>query len=127
MASILKKIISGRTSAERHEQLSAERYRALIRREAKIGGELFGPVPAGVRREFFCLDEHTWIWHEEWTDKAGKRQIRTTRYDIRPGAILKAQNGQDYRQVSKREALRLVHAIEQYNKRIRNELYAAYL
>ncbi len=36
--------------------------RDLLRHEAKIGGELFGPLPQGGRREFFCLDEYTWIW-----------------------------------------------------------------
>ena len=38
MASIIKKIISAR-NAQRHEEREAELYRALIRREAKIGGE----------------------------------------------------------------------------------------
>jgi hypothetical protein len=126
MASLIKKIISSR-SAQRHEEREAELYRALIRREAKIGGELFGPVPEGTRREFFCLDEHTWVWHEEWTDQNGQRHIRTTRYDVRPDGILKAQDGQSYQRVSRREAERLQSAVHTYNKRIRSELYAAYL
>lgn len=124
--SILGKITAQKKS-QRQQERSAELYRALIRREAKIGGELFGPVPEGTRREFFCLDEHTWIWHEEWSDKTGQKKIKTTRYDVRPNAILKAQDGLGYSRVSDREALRLVQAIRQYNNRIRNELYAAYL
>ena len=71
--------------------LQAEAYRRAIREEAKVGGKVFGPVPEGVRREFFCLDERTWVWHEEWTDENGKPQIRTTRYDVRPHGIFKAQ------------------------------------
>lgn len=126
MASILKKIIANK-SAQRHEEREAELYRALIRREAKIGGEVFGPIPAGTRREFFCLDERTWIWHEEWVDAHGVRQVRTTRYDIRPNGILKAQDGQNYQPVSPDEALRLREAAKTYNARIRNELYAAYV
>lgn len=126
MASILKKIIASKT-AQRHEEREAELYRALIRREAKIGGEVFGPVPAGTRREFFCLDERTWVWHEEWIDANNKRQIRTTRYDIRPNGILKAQDGQNYQPVGQEEALRLRQAVHTYNTRIRSELYSAYV
>lgn len=126
MAGLLKTLL-GAKSARRHEDREAELYRALIRREARIGGELFGPVPEGVRREFFCLDEHTWIWHEEWTDEQGKRQIRTTRYDIRPNGILKAQGDSGYQRISQSEAERFRQAANEYNNRIRNELYASYI
>lgn len=126
MPSLLKKIIAGR-KAQRRQEREAELYRALIRREAKIGGELFGPIPEGVRREFFCLDERTWVWHEEWTDKSGKRQIRTTRYDVRPTGVLKAQDGRNYQQVSPEEALRLRQAVHTYNQRIRRDLYAQFV
>lgn len=115
------------TRARRHEERQAELYRSLIRREAKLGGELFGQVPHGTRREFFCLDEHTWVWHEEWVDTLGHQQIRTTRYDVRPTGILKAQNGQPYQKVSQEEAVRLVQAIHNYEQKIRTELYTAYL
>jgi hypothetical protein len=123
---LLKKLLTT-NSAQRAQDREAELYRVLIRREAKIGGEIFGAIPEGTRREFFCLDEHTWIWHEEWIDENKNRQVRTTRYDVRPTGILKAQNGQSYQQISKSEASRLREAVEVYNQRIRNELYAAYL
>ena len=87
-------------------QRKAELYRDLIRHEAKIGGELFGAVAPGGRREFFCLDEHTWVWHEEWLEN-GERKIRTTRYDVRPNGILKSQNG-DYKAVASDEARNLM-------------------
>ena len=54
------------------EDRRAELYRNLIRHEAKIGGILFGLVPEGGRREFFCLDARTWVWHEEWIDENGQ-------------------------------------------------------
>ncbi len=123
---LLKKFFAS-NAAQRHAQREANLYSALIRREAKIGGELFGPVAPGGRREFFCLDEHTWIWHEEWVDERGKRQIRTTRYDVRPTGVLKAQDGQGYQRIGQSEALRLREAIIRYDDRVRNELYAAYL
>ena len=123
---IFKKFISAST-AQRHQQREADLYSSLIRREAKLGGEIFGPIAEGARREFFCLDEHTWVWHEEWVDTNSKRQIRTTRYDIRPTGILKAQDGQHYQRISQDEAERLLQAIKTYEHRIRTELYAAYI
>lgn len=108
---------------KREAERQAELYRNLIRHEAKIGGQLFGPVPKGGRREFFCLDEHTWVWHEEWVDERGQRRSRTTRYDIRPTGILKAQNGQHYQYVSEDEAYNLYEAAKKYEKLVNAELY----
>jgi hypothetical protein len=104
----------------------ARAYREAIQEEAKIGGSLFGPIAEGSRREFFCLDEHTWVWHEEWTDASSIRHARTTRYDVRPQGILKAQDGQPYQALSRDEARHLLHAIYQYNQRIDAQL-APYL
>jgi hypothetical protein len=109
------------------ESKQAKLYRDLLRHEAKIGGELFGPVPTGGRREFFCLDKHTWIWHEEWKDKSGNRQIRTTRYDVRDTGIVKVQDGKHYQKVTKAEAQKLLKAAKLYQKRVNNELYKAVL
>ncbi len=123
---ILPKLLRD-NAQQRHQDRETELYRNLIRREAKIGGEIFGPVPAGTKREFFCLDKHTWIWHEEWIDNNGERRVKTTRYDIRPTGVLKAQDGRTYNLVSMEEAERLLEAAKVYERRIRDELYAAYL
>ena len=94
---------------------------AMIRREvkreaAKLGGTVFGPIPAGHRREFFSLDDHTWVWHEEWVDERGIRRVRTTRYDVRPLGIYKAQDGQPYQPVSIEEGNRLCAATREYGR-----------
>ncbi len=119
---MFKKLLKNITS-QRDEDRRADLYRNLIRHEAKIGGQLFGPVQSGVHREFFCLDEHTWVWHEEWTDKNGQQQIRTTRYDVRPNGILKAQDGQ-YQAVKPEEATKLYEAAKLYQQRVETELYS---
>jgi hypothetical protein len=106
------------------EERRARRYRELITKEAKIGGSLFGPVPEGVRREFFCLDERTWVWHEEWTDKDGKKHIVTTRYDVRPNGVLKAQDGQPYRFVEGQEAKHFYKAVRLYAYLAHTQLYS---
>ncbi len=109
--------------AQKREERQAELYRSLIRHEAKIGGQLFGPIPKDHRREFFCLDERTWIWHEEWKDANGQQHTKTTRYDVRPDGILKAQDGQPYQRVELEEARNLRNAAHEYKLRIKNELY----
>lgn len=123
----LSKLAFHRSKQSVLEQKKTAIYRNLLRREAEIGGSLFGPVAKGGKREFFCLDESTWVWHEEWNDAKGQRHVRNTRYDIRPTGILKAQNGQGYRMVSLEEAENLMAAIQTYVTRVKSEVYAAYL
>ncbi len=119
---ILKKTVQQLT-AQREADREAELYRNLIRHEAKIGGKLFGPIPKGHRREFFCLDAHSWIWHEEWIDEQGNPQVRTTRYDIRPTTILKAQDGQPYQKLSAQEAFNFYQATKLYQQQVRSQIY----
>lgn len=119
---MIKKLLKG-VMAQREAERRAQLYRNLIRHEARIGGQLFGEVQPGGRREFFCLDKSTWVWHEEWTDANGHNQSRTTRYDVRPNGILKAQNG-NYQAVAPEEAKRLYQAAKQYQQRVRNEVYS---
>lgn len=106
---------------QKSEERRADMYRALIHHEAKIGGDLFGPIPKDHRREFFCLDEHTWVWHEEWLDKAGKRQIMMTRYDVRPHGIVKSQGGQAYQKLSAVELKNFHRAVKIYRDRVVSE------
>jgi hypothetical protein len=119
---MFKKFV-GTLTAQKEVERKAALYRNLIRHEARIGGKLFGPVRSGGRREFFCLDKHTWVWHEEWVDQHGQRQIRTTRYDIRPDGVLKAQGGQ-YQPVTPAEAKHLYDAMKLYEENVTKELYS---
>lgn len=98
--------------------------RELIQLESKIGAELFGAIPAGNRREFFCLDASTWIWYEEWIDvDSGKRRASTTRYEIHDNGILKVQEGSRYTFLEGSELENLVMAIELYHERVGREIY----
>ena len=92
-------------------------YNDILHYEAKLGGRLFGPVPKGHRREFFCLDRHTWVWLEEWTDQNGQHQSVMTRYHVRPDGILKTQNNQAYQNLG-RDELRKVYAASFYAERV---------
>lgn len=121
--SLVTKLFKGAADQKREERM-AELYRSLLRHEAQIGGQLFGEVPKKHRREFFCLDEHTWVWHEEWLEN-GQRFSKTTRYDVRPDVILKAQDGQPYQVVEEQEARNLVEAARLYKAKVIAELYQA--
>jgi hypothetical protein len=105
-----------RISPRNDQRRQTEAYNSVMRYAAKIGGQLFGPVANGQRREFFCLDEHTWVWHEEWIDTAGHRQTVMTYYHIRPDGILKSQGDQTYRRISRAELYNLYQAVELYEQ-----------
>jgi hypothetical protein len=115
--------INGILALSKHLNNNKQSYRDMIRKEARIGGQLFGPVPKGHRREFFCLDERTWVWHEEWYDQANRLQSKTTRFEVHADRVLKIQNG-EYYQIESDEAINLYKAAQLYNQRIRTELYA---
>lgn len=117
---IFKKFIDNFVKGSEQDR-QATLYRNLIKHEAKIGGQLFGEVPEGRRREFFCLDENTWVWHEEWQVN-GQTNTMTTRYEIRSNGIYKVQHGH-YKPVSDAEARKLIAAAKTYYQRVMNEVY----
>lgn len=104
------------------EQRHINAHRSLLRHLAKLGGGVFGPVPSGVRREFFCLDDRTWVWHEEWYDQSGQHHAITTRYDVRPDGILKSQGVNSYQRLSAEEERNFRSAVEIYGQRSLAEL-----
>lgn len=112
-----------RSTLSPHKNAHVEAYKRMLRQEATIGGKLFGRITEGGRREFLCLDERTWIWHEEWRDDRGRLRIVVTRYDVLPHGICKAQDNQPYQYIGEVEARRLYRAIEIYNEAIDTQLY----
>ncbi len=124
--SILNDIISKVTpTIQKSSKLS---IKDLIKMESKLGGQLFGPIPEGHRREFFCLDEHTWVWYESSTDaQTGKISSLTTRYEIRGDRIIKMQDGQPYRYASLSEAKNLLEAVRRYYSTIVTQIYGRQL
>ena len=99
------------------EERQANFKRSLVQKEAEIGGKLFGPLPKGHKRQFFCLDENTWVWYEEWTDN-GQRKAVTTRYDVRKTGVLKTQEGHPTQVLSDHETVNLVKAAEIYYRKV---------
>jgi hypothetical protein len=100
----------------------ASTYTNLIRKEAAIGGQLFGKTPANVSRSFFCLDEHTWVWHEDITETNGAVRSNIIRYEIRPKQIVKVINKNRYA-LSDNEKQNFYKAVTSYQKKVFSELY----
>lgn len=98
--------------------------RQLIKLESEIGRTLFGEVPVGRTREFFCLDAETWVWYEQWLDENGKEKNHTIRYEIHPKGVLKVQDGgANYSFLSGQELENLSLATQTYKERVARELY----
>jgi len=111
-------------SASKKNKLTEAKKKELIRLESEIGSRLFGEIPSGHRREFFCLDARTWVWYEEWSDNLdGNTQSHTVRYEVRDNGILKSVNGQDYAWVSADEAENLAHAAVLYHQYVSAQVY----
>lgn len=108
--SILPKITPRNDDVQRE----AEVDRQLIRFESQFGRNLFGPVPKDHNRDFFCLDENTWIWHEDWKDAKGQPVVQSTRYVLRPSGAVKSINGHSYQSLSQEESENLYLAIKKY-------------
>jgi hypothetical protein len=106
-----------------HSTLSRLSERELIQRESEIGRELFGPIPKGHQREFFCLDEQTCIWYEAYKDENGKDVELTTRYEIQGDRVLKAQPGGNYSYIEGPELDNLLTAIGMYYERVMRSIY----
>lgn len=96
--------------------------RQLIEMESKIGARLFGPIPAGHRREFFCLDDTSWIWYEEWRQD-GKLQKSTVRYEIQAAGVLKVQQGARYSYLEGSELSNFVSAVKTYHDTVLSVMY----
>ncbi len=122
---ILKKLLTLVTGEQYVEQIPVGKYteRQLIQKESHIGRELFGPIPSDHRREFFCLDAHTWVWHEEWIDiETGQRRTMTTRYEVHENGILKVMNS-TYKFLEGQELQNFYQAVKIYYERNMREVY----
>ncbi|MEI9914111.1 MAG: hypothetical protein WDN66_03990 [Candidatus Saccharibacteria bacterium] len=95
-------------------QRAAAAERQLIHFESQFGRDIFGAIPKDHNRDFFCLDEFTWIWHEDWIDEKGNFKVMSTRYVLRPDGAIKSQNGGAYQKLGDEESNHLFKAIKKY-------------
>lgn len=110
-------------SAQSARPLKSLTERELIEHESVVGRHLFGPIPDGHRREFFCLDDHTWIWHEEWSDEQKKKQQFTTRYEVHQNGVLKVREGGQYQYLEGDELRNFGLAVRLYYEQVMRGIY----
>lgn len=99
--------------------------RELLQLESEIGSKLFGDISVGHRREFFCLDETTWIWYEESMNPKTKKIDRMTiRYEVHENGVLKVQEGARYSFIEGEELANLVAATKMYYEQVARNVYS---
>ena len=92
-------------------------YKTILKHEARLGAKIFSGK-AGVEREFYCLDENTWVWHEGPS---------TVFYKVNPASVYRSNDGVNYRAASRTEAKRLFEAAKIYQKIIQTKVYSSLL
>lgn len=107
------------SAGKRYQQLERE----YIEREARIGAEVFGPIPSGHDRQFFCLDKHTWVWHEEWLDQKRKPHAFVIRYEVRSDGIFKRFNNSGLTKISGQELANFDQAVRLYYQEVAKRVY----
>lgn len=103
----------------RHRPSRAE----LINAESSLGRTLFGPIPAGHRREFFHDRANIWIWHEGWTEPNREPHQMTIRYEVRPTGIFKKLSAGSYVALEGNELENFRRAAHAYLYLIKRNLY----
>lgn len=95
----------------------------LINAESRLGSQLFGPIPAGHRREFFHDCDNVWIWHEDWTDHDMSTRQLTVRYEVRPSGVYKKIAAGYYLRLEGDELENFRRAAHLYLATIKAQLY----
>lgn len=98
-------------------------YEDLINAESELGRTLFGPVPAGYRREFFRHKPNVWIWHESYVDMNGVEHGMTIRYEVRPTGVYKKPLNGHYEKLSGVELNNFRMAARGYLELVKTKLY----
>ena len=106
-----------------HHYSSKLSYDDLVNAESEIGRTIFGPIPAGHRREFFESKKNVWIWYEGWLDAAGIMQEMTISYEVRPAGVYKKVAGEQYVKLEGDELKNFVNAARKYFELVSTKLY----
>ena len=95
----------------------------IINAESRLGASLFGPIPAGHRREFFRYRHNIWIYHENWRDQKNKRKETTITYSVRENGVYKCPLGGEYVKIEGEELENFKKATRAYLKLVKSQLY----
>lgn len=119
MFRIIQRIL-GRLNSQKSKD---EIIRQIIRAEAQLGAKLFVEPPEGHRRDFFCLDKDTWVWHEYVHQPNGQEQVYTVRYDVVPEGIYKSQDGMVHVRLEGEELINFYRAVKNYKQYVQPKAF----
>ncbi len=88
----------------------------LINAESAIGRNIFGAIPEGATREFFCHKKNVWLWYENGS---------TIRYEVRPQGVYKKIADAKYQKISGQELENFRQATKNYLKLVKERLYSS--
>ncbi len=88
--------------------------RNLINAESALGRTLFGIIPAGGTREFFCLKKNVWVWYENGM---------TIRYEVRENGVFKKVDDGGYTKVTGEELEHFTAATKAYLQLVKTRIY----
>lgn len=88
--------------------------RNLINAESALGRTLFGTIPAGSSREFFCLQKNVWIWSENGL---------IIRYEVRENGVYKKVGEGGYHKVTGEELEHFTAATKAYLELVKTRIY----
>ncbi len=95
----------------------------LINAESHLGGQIFGPIPAGHRREFFHDQAGVWIWYEDWPGSPESLDQLIVRYEVRPSGVYKKLSAGKYVRLDGWELDNFRAAARLYLQIIKQNLY----
>lgn len=94
----------------------------LINAESALGATLFGPIPAGHRREFFRYRHNIWVFHESWHE--GEKKLESTiTYEVKESGVYKCPLGDEYKKIKGAELENFRRATHEYLKLVKSKLY----
>lgn len=98
--------------------------RQLLQQESSIGRSLFNDITLGHQREFFCLDENTWVWSDQYKDDKQQPRTQTIRYEVHSNGILKIENGgKSYYFLKGQELDDFAQLVQNYRQQVEAQLY----
>lgn len=98
-------------------------YDDLVNAESELGKTIFGPIPEGHNREFFKHKGNVWIWYEDFSDKFGKTNNMTIRYEVRPAGVYKKVGDGAYTKIEGEELENFRQAAKKYLELVKSKLY----
>lgn len=88
----------------------------LLNAESAVGRTVFGPIPAGTKREFFMPMKNVWLWHENGM---------TMRYEVRRSGVYKKvqDSKKNYVRLEGAELDNFVKAARAYLQLVKAKIY----